>query len=80
MLAIQECGGDSEYVYIFNNDDPYEIANRTNWNAIPEVSVQDLKDYTVRVVRGKDFLWFACSQVEASNGEYSTLLPYEENY
>lgn len=80
MLAIQLCGGNSDYVYIFNNDDPYEIANRTNWDSIPEVGVQDLEGYTVRVVRGKDFLWFACSQEEASNGEYTTLLPYEGEY
>jgi len=71
-------GRDNEYIYVFDYDDPYEIANQTDWEKVPEVDAERLHDYILPSMAG-DFLYFDCSLDEASNGTPITLLPREDS-
>lgn len=70
-------GHDNEYIYVFDYDDPYEIANQTDWEKVPEVDAERLHDY-ILPSRAGDFLYFDCSLEDASNGTPITLLPAED--
>jgi hypothetical protein len=75
LFAGQEC----DYVYVFNSnvDDPDGAWSQVIFDndKLPEVKASDLSEYVVRSSMGKDFLYFACSMEEASNLQYTTLLP-----
>lgn len=80
MGAIIGYGMGCPHVYVFSSEDaPYNIACRTKWDAVPIVESATLDDYVIRNVKGLDFLYFACSEEQASNGDYITLLPFVEH-
>ena len=75
MGAIQAHGADSECVYLFSDcDTPLALLERTNADDIPFAGADELPHYIIRRVKGGDFLWFACSAQEASNGTPLTLM------
>ncbi|MFL5694654.1 MAG: TIR domain-containing protein [Ktedonobacteraceae bacterium] len=78
IYAITMNGDGSECIYLFRDDiSPEEIIEATNWNAIPRIKREDIGDYVVGTVKGKDLLWFDCSTDEASNCNPAVLLRYE---
>ena len=68
-----------DYVYVFDYDDTYAIANKTDWDSVIEVDAQQLENYIIRAVKSREFLWFACSLDDASNGTYISLIPHEND-
>ncbi len=79
MQGLIVHGEDSEFIYLFSgNEDSYEMANRTDWEKVPQISLAKINKYIVRWVNGSDFLWFTSSLEEATNGGYITLMKAEE--
>lgn len=81
MGAIIGYAGYGDYVYIFNSEnDPYEIAQKVDWKNIIEIkNPNDLNQYIVRNSMGKDFLWFASGIEMATDGNFVTLIPSDQN-
>lgn len=76
LSAIRNYAPDSASLYVFSDeDDPITAVHNINLDSVPEVDDKSLTDYVIRAVRGSDFLWVACSQEQASNGDYITVLP-----
>ncbi|HUY91808.1 MAG TPA: hypothetical protein VMV10_23905 [Pirellulales bacterium] len=66
------------YVYVFSDEeDPYNAVNQHWPNNVDSVDAEGLERFVIRTVRGRDFLYVAPSDEDASNGEYITLLTRE---
>lgn len=77
--AAVSCGGDSEFVYVFSDDEePYTVVQTHCPGDAPEKNATELDQYIIKTVKGKDFLYVASSLEEASNGSYVTILPWPE--
>lgn len=81
IIELLEFYGTDDVVYIFGvfEDEPYDIANKTDFNNIPELEdCETIREYRVPT-GGNDYLYFAYSAEQASNGQYLTLSVVEEN-
>lgn len=80
LTTIRCYAPDSDYLYVFSDEaTPLDSVSNADLESIPEVTDKTLGDYIIRAVRGSDYLWVACSQEQASNGDYITILPAREH-
>ena len=81
MDKVASHAGSSEYVFVFSEcKNPDQIANQVGIDDAPILhDEKDLDKYIVRCSNwGQDFLYFACSPEDASNGTSLTLCPVVE--
>lgn len=83
MEAIEEYHnynslGEEEFLYIYSfEEDPYTIANLVDFENIPLVNEPAMLS-KYRVYGHHDFLYFACTEIDASNGEYVNLMIFDK--
>lgn len=65
-------GGD---VYLFGNE---EVDEPMGIDEARQLDAESIGDFVINCVRGRDFLWIACTPEEVSNGTYVTLVPVED--
>lgn len=74
-------GDPPEHLYVFNvrNEDgltPDGIVDSVDWDSLAVATAEELEPMIVSMAA--DFLYVACSEVEAGNGKYVTILAVDE--